>query len=160
MVSLMDVYDSFLSKVNEDDWAHCYSEDDLKWFTKDWRAFLNSAIPYFKFPRCSLKRHYDEDFPEDSYFEDDLNDQEIQIIATLMKKEWLDRTINTWENVKAMYDERDFSQANLLDKFIKLSDKTEKQCIKLQKLYSRSIQDEDGRRKSYQFSKWAGGKNE
>ena len=37
----------------------------------------------------------------------------------------------TWENVKAMYDERDFSQAHLLDKFIKLSDKTEKQCIKL-----------------------------
>ena len=157
MTEYQKIFDAFLAKITADDWSE---DQDLDVIFSDWTSIMESALPYFKFPRCSLKRYYDEDFPEDAYFEDDLNDQEIQIIATLMKKEWLDRTINTWENVKAMYDERDFSQANLLDKFIKLSDKTEKQCIKLQKLYSRSIQDEDGRRKSYQFSKWAGGKNE
>ena len=52
--------------------------------------------------------------------EDVFSFDEIQIIANLMKAEWLARTIATWENVKVMYDERDFSQANLLDKFIKL----------------------------------------
>ena len=31
------------------------SSKDLEWFIKDWRAFLNSAMPYFKFPRCSLE---------------------------------------------------------------------------------------------------------
>jgi hypothetical protein len=51
----MNVYDAFLAKVNEDDWSHCFSEEDLKWFLKDWRAFLDSALPYFKFPRCSLE---------------------------------------------------------------------------------------------------------
>jgi hypothetical protein len=33
-----------------------------------------------------------------------------------MKVEWLNRCIMTWENVKPLYVERDFSQANLLDK--------------------------------------------
>jgi len=55
MVSLIEVYDAFLSKVNEDEWAGTYSEEDLEWFLKDWRAFLNSALPYFKFPRCNLE---------------------------------------------------------------------------------------------------------
>ena len=54
MITLMDVYDSFLSKVNEDDWARCRTKEDLEWFLQDWRAFLNSAIPYFKFPHCKL----------------------------------------------------------------------------------------------------------
>lgn len=55
MKTLRDVYNAFLCKVNEDDWANCYSEEDLEWFTKDWRSFLESAIPYFKFPRCGLE---------------------------------------------------------------------------------------------------------
>lgn len=55
MTPLMNVYDAFLSKVNEDDWAHCYTKEDLEWFIKDWRAFLDSALLYFKFPRCSLE---------------------------------------------------------------------------------------------------------
>jgi len=55
MITLMDVYGAFLAKVNEDDWSHCFTEEDLEWFLKDWRAFLDSALPYFKFPRCSLE---------------------------------------------------------------------------------------------------------
>jgi hypothetical protein len=59
MTTLTDVYDAFLAKVNDDEWAHCYSKEDLEWFTKDWRAFLNSALPYFTLPRCGLE--IDED---------------------------------------------------------------------------------------------------
>lgn len=29
MITLMDVYDAFLSKVNEDDWTNYCSEEDL-----------------------------------------------------------------------------------------------------------------------------------
>ena len=55
MITLQDVYDAFLSRVNDDDWAlvDC-TEEDLQWMIRDWRSFLNQAIPYFKFPRCSL----------------------------------------------------------------------------------------------------------
>jgi hypothetical protein len=45
-----------------------------------------------------------------------LSNFEIQILAGYMKCEWLERTILSWENVKPLYVERDFSQANLLDK--------------------------------------------
>ena len=56
-----------------------------------------------------------------------------------MKCEWLDRTINSWENVKNLYDERDFSQANLLDKLRMLLEKQEKRSAKLEANYYRSI---------------------
>lgn len=142
------VYDSFLAKVKEDDWCN---ETDIEMMLCDWRAILESAIPFFKFPRVSLRRN-DEGFIED------LGDDEVQILANLMKEEWLSRTINSWENVKVMYDERDFSQANLLDKFIKLQENVQAKNRKLQKMYSRSILDkEDGLRKPYDYTKLAGG---
>lgn len=152
------VFSAFLAKVKEDDWA---GEVDLDIILADWESILESALPYFKFPRTSLARAAmtsdAEGIVTEGHFVNDLGDQEVQIIATLMKQEWLDRTINTWENVKVMYDERDFSQANLLNQFIKLLEREEKKAIRLQKIYSRSIQDEDGNRKSYKFSNLAGG---
>jgi len=54
MVTLVDVYDAFLARVNEDDWSSGCSQEDLEWFLLDWRQFLNMALVQFKFPRCSL----------------------------------------------------------------------------------------------------------
>ena len=110
MVELMTVYDAFLAKVNEDDWAHCYSEDDLKWFIQDWRSFLDAAIVYFKFPRCGL----DIDEEKQCFKDESFSNEEVQILATYMKWEWLKRTIDSWENIKTQYDESDFSQVKLL----------------------------------------------
>ena len=67
-----------------------------------------------------------------------------------MKCEWLNRTILTWENVKPLYDEKDFSQANLLDKFNKMLVQEKKNARKLESLYYRSING-----KPYKYSKWA-----
>ena len=55
MITLQDVYDAFLSKVNDDDWSSAYNEEDIMYFLKDWRSILNSALPYFNFPKCSLE---------------------------------------------------------------------------------------------------------
>lgn len=133
MVSLMSVYDVFLSKVNEDDWSHCFSEEDLQWFIKDWRAFLDQALPYFKFPRCNLE--IDE---TTQCFKDDVGQEEIQIIATYMKYCWLLRTIDSWENIKTQYEEKDFSQANLLKTFITLKDQVSEEAMHLERMYYRS----------------------
>lgn len=146
MTPLMNVYDAFLSKVNEDDWSHCYTKEDLEWFIKDWRAFLNSALLYFKFPRCSLE--IDEN---NQCFKGDLNNQEIQVIATYMKQEWLKRTIDSWENIKTQYDEKDFSQANLLKTFISLKDQVIEEAKFAESLYYRSIN-----RRPFNFKKLAG----
>jgi hypothetical protein len=140
MTSLQIVYDAFLAKMLEDEWANW----DMEEIEQDWRAILDGALPYFKFPRVSL------DIQDDS-FVDDLDNEEIQILASYMKCEWLNRTILTWENVKPLYEERDFSQANLLDKFQSLLEKEEKKAKQLEAIYYRSI-----KRKPFNYSKLAG----
>ena len=112
----------------DDEWAD-WNLDDIQ---EDWKGLLMGAIPWFKFSRVSLE--IDED-----YFEEDLNNEEIQILASYMKCEWLNRTILTWENVKPLYEERDFSQANLLDKFNQMLAAEKKNAARLEATYYRSI---------------------
>lgn len=149
MVALTDVYDAFLAKVNEDDWTQCYTEEDMEWLLKDWRAYLNSALPYFKFPRCKLD--IDEDL---SCFTDNAMGQaEIQVLATYMKNEWLKRTIDSWENIKTQYEEKDFSQANLLKTFISLKNQVEEEAKGIERIYYRSVN-----RRPFKYSNLAGGR--
>ena len=126
--NLQDVYDAFLAKMLEDDWT-VWDKEEAK---EDWKAILEGAIPYFKFPKKSLA------FSGDNFVEE-LNNIEIQILATYMKVEWLNRTILTWENVKPRYDEKYFSQANLSDKFRQLLEREEKKAHRLESMYERSI---------------------
>ena len=135
MIFLMDVYNAFLAKVNEDDWANCKTKEDLEWYCQDWRSILNSALPYFRFPRCSLSI----DEAADGFKDEKMTDYEVQILAVFMKQEWLKRTINSWENVKTQYEESDFSQANLLKTFISLRDSLKEEAKDLEAVYYRSI---------------------
>ena len=144
----MQVYDAFLSKVNEDDWSHCYSKEDLEWFIQDWRSFLNSAIPYFKFPRCSL----DIDETNQCFTDPNMGINEIQVLSYYMKQEWLKRTIDTWENIKTQYDEADFSQAHLLDTFLKLREAAKEEAKEVEAIYYRSR-----KKKPYKYSRLIGG---
>lgn len=130
MTELQVVYDAFLGKMLEDEWLNW----DLEEIEQDWKTLLKAALPWFKFPRVSLDLDENEE-----YFEDDLNNEEVQIIATYMKCEWLNRTILTWENVKPLYEERDFSQANLLDKFNDTLAVEKKNAARLEAIYYRSI---------------------
>lgn len=128
MTPLPAVYDAFLSKMLEDEWQ-LWTQEQIE---RDLYEILEGAITWFKFPRVSLDHTPDG-------FTADLGNDEIQIIATYMKCEWLNRTILTWENVKPLYDERDFSQANLLDKFRQMLENEEKKARKLEAKYYRSI---------------------
>ena len=130
MTSVRKVYDAFLAKMLDDEWAD-WDLDEIK---TDWKAILMGALPWFKFPRISLEIDEEEDA-----FVEDLNNEEIQILATYMKCEWLNRTILTWENIKPLYEERDFSQANLLDKFNQTLAAEKKNAQRLEAIYYRSI---------------------
>lgn len=149
MITLMDVYDSFLCKVNEDDWSRCYDEEDLKWFIKDWRAFLNSAIPYFKFPRCKL----DIDEKNQCFVDEEMSQDEVEVLAVYMKQEWLKRTIDSWENIKTQYDESDFSQANLLKTFISLRQEVKDEARLIESIYYRSV-----KKRPFHYGRLAGGR--
>ena len=141
MASVYDVYDAFLPKMLEDEWLN-WADDERE---EDWRALLDAAIPYFKFPRVSL------DIEDDMFVDENVSNEEIQILATYMKVEWLNRTILTWENVKPLYVERDFSQANLIDKLKQLLEREEYKALKLERIYYRSR-----KKQPFEYSKLAG----
>ena len=141
MTPFNKVYEAFLSRILEDEWQN-WMMDEAE---QDWFQIMINALSWFKFPRVSLE--YNE-----SGFVNILNNEEIQIIADFMKCEWLNRCIMTWENVKPMYEERDFSQANLLDKLVELQVTQEKKARERESIYYRSI-----RGKPFDFSKLAGG---
>lgn len=140
MTPYQKVYDAFLVKMLEDEWVN-WTEEEV---SQDLRGILEGAVSWFKFPRVSLNR-------DDKGFINDLDNEEIQILACYMKCEWLNRTILTWENVKPLYEERDFSQANLLDKFNQLLEAEKYNALKLERIYYRSIKG-----KPFKYSSLAG----
>ena len=141
MTPFSKIYDAFLSRILEDEWATWLCEEA----EEDWRQLLDNAITQFKFPRVSLE--YDNDG-----FVENLTRQEIQVLADFMKVEWLNRCIMTWENIKPLYEERDFSQANLLDKLESSLELERKNAKERESIYYRS---RNG--KPFDYSKLAGG---
>lgn len=133
MTPVTDVYDAFLQKITEDEWGN-WTEEEVK---EDLASLLASARPWFKFPKVDLT--IVENDSGEPCFTDDLNFMEIQILSTYMKCEWLNRCLMSWENVKPLYEERDFSQANLIDKFKAMLKEEKTNGLKLEQIYYRSI---------------------
>lgn len=140
MTPYTDIYGPFMGKMLEDEWA-LWDEAEV---LEDQRSLLESAIVWVKFPRQELTR-------DDTGFMETLDTDTIQLIATYMKCEWLDRAVLTWENIKPMYAEKDFSQANLLGRLSDLLDREEKKAAKLQSIYCRMING-----KPFDYSRLAG----
>ena len=140
------IYDSFLARISSDEWV---LPDEMYIAQRDWFEFLKMAIFRFRFPRKSLE--YDV---EQMAFNEELDDAEIQVLAIYMKHEWVKRCVASWEEIRMLYSNKDFSQANHLDKLIKLSDQLELECEKSAATYYRSI---NGR--PYDYTKLAGKKH-
>ena len=140
MTPYFKVYEAFLARILEDEWQDWLIEEA----EADWRQILEAALPWFKFPRVSLEH-------DENGFVDDLSNQEIQIIANYMKCEWLNRCLLTWENVKPLYQERDFSQANLIDKLGDAIKQERANALAMESIYYRS---RDG--KPFNYSSMAG----
>ena len=139
MTPYTKVYEAFLARILEDEWENWLIDEAMA----DWEQILHMAIPHFKFPRVSLEE-------VDGGFSGDLGVEEIQILANFMKVEWLNRCIMTWENVKPLYVERDFSQANLLDKLGAMLKNEQANAEKMESIYYRSRKG-----KPFDFSKLA-----
>ena len=135
MTPVTKVFDAFLQKITEDEWGY-WTEEEVH---EDLLAILTSARPWFKFPKVDLEITTDE-LSGETVLVGDLNYMEIQILSTYMKCEWLNRCLMSWENVKPLYEERDFSQANLIDKFRAMLEKEKTNALKLEQIYYRSIQ--------------------
>lgn len=128
--SFQEIYDRFLGKITDDMYMEWTFEDTIA----DLKNILMDAIPGFEFPRFPLY-----DFEEDSY-NVDLTSEEINILALLMYNTWLQRQVASIENTRMKYSGADFkmtSQANHLDKLIKLKQEAERQSHHMQRLYKR-----------------------
>lgn len=155
----LKVYDAFLARITADEWT---LEEELAIVERDWQELLKMAIFRFKYPRVDLEVEEldkDEEKPEGQLrkyqFVNDLTNDEIQLLALYMKHEWVKRCIASWENIRQLYADKDFSQANHLDKLNKLEAAVNLEIHKAEGIYDRSR----AKRPADLFKKLAGKKN-
>ena len=166
--SFAKIYNRFLGKITDDMYMELTPEDTIK----DLRNLLVDAIPGFEFPRqtleFSISNEYvnsdmitDTDFVistennisliDKSAFSADLTYEEINILALLMMRSWLQRQVTTIENTRMKYSGADFkmtSQANHLSKLMALLTESRRDSFHMQRLYKRRKTGADGRYKS------------
>ena len=135
------VYDRFLSKITDDMYMELTVEETEKLLFD----LLQSALPWFEFPRVDLSLKNDVEFLNK------LSDEEINIIATYMIVEWMGQQLATIELIRMKYSGSDFkftSQANHMHKLKDLQKEYERKGFHLQRLYKRRKADSKGIMKS------------
>lgn len=142
------VYDAFLDKITDDMYVELTPIDTQR----DMQAILISSIPKFEFPKKSLiyeKQEPNKETGEDnSFFNEELDLEEINILANLMLINWLQRQITSIENTRQKYYGGSFkltSQANHLKTLISLKEDILKDDKHLQRLYRRRKVDDNGK---------------
>jgi hypothetical protein len=141
------VYNAFLRQITDDMFMELTKEDTMKMLSE----LLDSAIPWFEFPRQSLDvevpKDEEGDDEEDFYFINDLTEEEVKILATYMVQEWIGQQLASIENIRMKYSGSDFkltSQANHMAKLQSLQKEYERKGFHLQRLYKRRKKDENG----------------
>ena len=136
----LKVYDAFLARITADEWT---LEEELAIVERDWQELLKMAVERFKYPRISLEMEELEQSESSSpitvmQFKEELTNAEIQMLALYMKHEWVKRCIASWENIRQLYVDSDYSQANHLDKLNKLETSVALEVHKAEGRYDRS----------------------
>lgn len=150
------IYNRFFGKITDDMYMEWTREDT----EADVENILLDAIPLFEFPLFDLYDYGeveinlpqidccceigDLDNPvkpvTQMQYNCELTPEEINLLAVLMYNTWLQRQIASVENTRMKYSGSDFkmtSQANHLDKLMKLKQEAERQAHHLQRLYKR-----------------------
>ena len=154
----LKVYDAFLARITADEWT---LEEELAIVERDWQELLRMAIFRFKYPRVDLTveevdlSSASAEHIQQYQFAGDLTNDEIQLLALYMKHEWIKRCIASWENIRQLYADKDFSQANHLDKLNKLESVVQLEVHRAEGIYDRSRE----KRPANLFKKLAGKKN-
>ena len=82
-----------------------------------------------------------------SSFNVELTNEEINILALLMKQAWVQRQVTSIENTRMKYSGSDFkftSQANHLSKLLQLLEESRRDSFHMQRLYIRRKLSKDG----------------
>ena len=134
-----EIYECFFGKITDDMYIELTHQDTYR----DTQSILLNAIPFFEFPRFALYDYTTIEVDEgidNSYYNMKLSQEEINILALLMKQEWLNRQINSIELTRQKYYGSDFkmtSQANHLSKLLNLLKESQRESLHMQRLYKR-----------------------
>ena len=137
------LFDAFLALLQTDEWE-AWGEDEM---SQDFCMLANAARPFFKFPRVNL----DWETCSKEFVDERIGNAEIQVWAHYMKCIWYTRVIDSWENLRPLYTERDFSPAKQLSEFRQRHDQQLKMAKQLEANYYRSING-----KPFDYGKLAG----
>lgn len=130
MTSFEKIYDRFLGKITDDYYLESSKEETIE----DCYNILIDAIPYFEFPRFDIYNY------DDSGFAANLTPEEINILAILMVRAWVQRQVASIEVTRMKYSGSDWkmtSQANHLAKLQSLKENMGLEDRTAQRLYRR-----------------------
>lgn len=130
-MELQVVYDAFLAQIDDDEWI-AWDEWERE---EDWYQLFLAAVSWFRFPRVSLE--LDEE--RENFIDEEISNSEVQVIVGYMKLSWLSRVVNSWENLRPLYQERDFSPATMLNEFRLKEQGQAKLAKEIEARYYRSI---------------------
>lgn len=153
--SFTTIYEAFFTRVTDDMYLEMTELDTVR----DLQDILLCAIPRFEFPRANITDYetgfYDHGTYQGAesnglevpavkwtggYFNSELSNEEINILAVSMMVEWFERQIATTELSREKYSGPDFkftSQANHMAKLKVMMDERKQECFHLQRLYKR-----------------------
>ena len=170
MTNFTDVYNRFLGKITDDMYIELTPEDTVKdlrnllidaipGFEFPRCNLYDYNLAYEIKPEDEVQEDeiiigllWDDDLQETdmeeaplvmvekSTFGDDLNSEEINILAILMMIAWVQRQVTSIENTRMKYSGSDFkmtSQANHLQKLLALLSECQRQSHHMQRLYKR-----------------------
>jgi hypothetical protein len=139
------VYCRFLSKITDDLYLEWTLEDTFK----NLESIFLDILPRYEWPKFALYNYSTQaigmvaaDGSVVSYgkYQIDLTIEEIDIFASLMAIEWLNRQILTVNLTRMKYSSKDFqftSQANHIDKLLMTKKQFEQDNRRMQRMYQR-----------------------
>ena len=162
------VYNRFRGKITDDMYMELTPDDTIRdlqnLLIDSIPGFEFSRQNVYKYEIKVLEIHEDELLPDDfiigtvwgeisednnqtpkvivdrSSFSVDLTNEEINILALLMKQAWVQRQVTSIENTRMKYSGSDFkmtSQANHLSKLLTLLEESRRDSFHMQRLYKR-----------------------
>lgn len=162
------VYNRFLGKITDDMYMELTPEDTIRdlqnLLIDSIPGFEFPRQNLYDYEIKVLEIHEDELLPDDfiigtvwgkisednnqtpkvivdrSSFSVDLTNEEINILALLMKQAWVQRQVTSIENTRMKYSGSDFkmtSQANHLSKLLTLLEESRRDSFHMQRLYKR-----------------------
>jgi hypothetical protein len=140
------IFDAYFAKVKED----IYLQMDEEELTLELIKVLEAALPRFLYPRIDLALRDNND----EEFEEELTNEEIQIISSLMALVWIESKLTDIEVTRQVFRDHDFqltSQASHLRALMALKSDLKTSCRDLMHAYSK-VQD-----RTPQFGSLAGG---